>query len=110
MQHVKAPFHIINLLVATIVARAGVTFAVLVGQAASESLEHGDGCVVFGWNQSDAIFLARFFGFDDVESFGIGSRQVGSGPGCEGTKGEACTWQQGADRLSEHYFERRQHL
>ena len=75
-----APLHVINLLVPTVVACAGIPLAVLVGQAAAKSLEHGSGCVVFGRNERDSILLTRLFSFDDFKGFGIGSGKVWGGP------------------------------
>jgi hypothetical protein len=97
-----APLHVVNLLVSTVVAGARVSLAVLVGQAAAEGLEDGGRRVVFRGNQSDAIFLARFFGFDDFEGFGVGCGKVRGGPRSERTKGRARGCQQSTDSSSEH--------
>lgn len=105
-RHDDAPLHVVNLLVSTVVAGTGVSLAVLVGQAAAKSLENSSGCVVFGGNESNAIFLTRFFRFDDFEGFWVGDGEVGGGPRGERTQGRARRRQHSADRSSEHSHNR----
>jgi hypothetical protein len=97
------PFHVVNLLVASVVAGAGISLAVLVSQAAAESLENGSRSVVFRGNKSDSVFLTCFFCFDDFVGFGVSSGKIWGRPGSESTNGRARRRQQSANRSSEHY-------
>ncbi len=97
-----SPFHVVNLLVSSIVARAGIAFAVLVGQAAPEGLENGSGGVVFRGNKSDPIFLTSLLGFYNFEGFRISGGKVGGRPRSKRAKGRACLRKQSTKGPPEH--------
>ena len=55
--------NLVDVLVATVVASAGVTLGVLVGHGGAEGIEDGTGSDVLGSNEDDGLALALDLGF-----------------------------------------------
>ena len=62
----------VDVLVATVVAGAGVSLAVLVAHGASQSVEDGAGGDVLGGNEEDGLALALDLVLHDVGDLGVG--------------------------------------
>src|SRR3989442_11874845 len=61
------PFYVVDVLVAPVVAAAGIAFRIFVGEDGSHRVEDGLGHVVFRRDQLDAFALTPTFGRQDTE-------------------------------------------
>ena len=64
-------FNLVDLLLAFVIALAGITFGIFVGQNRTGGFEHRLAGVVFGRNQTNLIVLALIFGTDNRFDFRI---------------------------------------
>ncbi len=69
-------FHLVDVLLALVIALAGIAFRILVGQDRAGGLHDRGGHVVFRRDQPDLVFLADFLLTDQVEDLRIALFQV----------------------------------